>query len=80
MPQADQALTELRFVYGELKAWAQDDWLLRYEIYELLRKYEWSVPWEKELVSELQTLAKHSLERKEMIERGLRLLGVAHVS
>ena len=61
-------------IHRRLEKDFQDDWLLRYEILEILRGRNLSVPWESELRERLKTISASSAEAAELISRGLAAL------
>jgi phenylalanine-4-hydroxylase len=65
---------ELTQVYGKLAKSYPKDWLLRYEILELGITYDLGLECEKKLREELFEISHQSIEKDEMIRRGLELL------
>jgi len=64
----------LTHIYASLNTKYPKDWLLRFEILELLHTRQIEVPWRKDLLNQLKQLAKESTEKAEMIQRGLGLI------
>jgi phenylalanine-4-hydroxylase len=71
-------LTRLKSIYLELNQNYPGDWLLRFELLELLALNQIKADWEQALRTELQEIGDLSAEKAELIKRGLDLLKGSH--
>ena len=71
----DSAILKLENIYQELKKRFPRDWLLRYELLELCKCFQWEPKWKKSVETSLLKIAKTSpADIAESIQRGLDLL------
>lgn len=68
------AIRDLASVHQELEKSHAEDWLLRLELLELARKHGATSDWAETARRRLETIAKASPEKAELIQRGMELL------
>lgn len=72
--EASRRIRDLYEIHSALEKKYPEDWLLRYELLELLVTERLRAPWESALRENLSKIARKSLELDEMISRGMALL------
>jgi phenylalanine-4-hydroxylase len=71
---SSKSLSELDEICQKLEKKYPDDWLLRYEILELIAANELQIQWKGQLHSQLKKIMESSQEKAETIRRGFELL------